>query len=69
MEDGKVRVGGAHAKTVFLFKDETVYVIDNPARTVRVSKRVTLRQVASHYADVVKQLEEAAPERTARGAR
>ncbi|MGO8828331.1 MAG: hypothetical protein ACLQT5_03725 [Steroidobacteraceae bacterium] len=60
VEDGKVRAGGAHAKTVFLFEDQTVYVIDNPARTVRVLKRVTLRQVAAHYADVVKQLEEAA---------
>ena len=60
VEDGKVRAGGAHAKTVFLFKDQTVYVIDHPARTVRVLKRVTLRQVAAHYADVVKQLEEAA---------
>ncbi len=60
VEDGKVRVGGAHDKTIFVFKDQTIYVIDNPARTVRVLKRVTLRQVAAHYADVVKQLEEAA---------
>jgi len=60
VQDGKVRVGGAHAKTVFVFEDQTIYVIDNSARTVRVLKRVTLSQVAAHYDDVVKQLEEAA---------
>jgi hypothetical protein len=60
VEDGKVRVGGAHAKTVFVVKDQTIYVIDNPARTIHVLKRATLSQVAAHYADVVKQLEAAA---------
>ncbi len=68
VEGGAIRVGGAHANTVFVFKDQTIYVIDNPARTVRVLKRVTLRQVAAHYADVVKQLEEAAASAPAGGA-
>ena len=60
VEDGKVRVGGAHAKTVFVFNDQTIYVIDNTSRTVHVLKRATLGEVAAHYAEEVKQLEEAA---------
>ena len=60
VEDGKVRVGGAHAKRVFVFNDQTIYVIDNTSRTVHVLKRATLGEVAAHYAEVVKQLEEAA---------
>ena len=60
VEDGKVRAGGAYAKTVFVFKDRTIYVIDRTSRTVRVLKRATLSEVAAHYADEVKQLEETA---------
>jgi hypothetical protein len=57
--DGKVRIGGAYAKRVFLFKDRSIYVIDNTSRTVHVLKRATLGEVAAHYADEVKKLEEA----------
>jgi hypothetical protein len=60
VEDGKVRVGGASAKVVYLFKDRTMYVVDNPAHSVHVLKHATLSQVAAHYGDTVKQLEEAA---------
>ena len=60
VEDGKVRIGGALAKRVFIFKDRTIDVIDNASRTVRVLKRATLSEVAAHYAEVVKQLEETA---------
>ncbi len=60
VEDGKVRIGDAHAKRVFVFKDRTIYVIDNASRTVHVLRRATLSEVAAHYADVVRQLEEAA---------
>jgi hypothetical protein len=60
VEDGKVRIGGAYAKIVFVLKDRTIYVIDHTSRTVRVLKRATLSEVAAHYADEVKQLEEAA---------
>lgn len=59
-EDGKVRVGGADAKTVYVFKDRTMYVIDNTSRSVHVLKHATLSQVAAHYADAVTQLEAAA---------
>jgi hypothetical protein len=60
VDDGKVRVGGPNAKMVYLFKDRTMYVIDNTARAVHVLKHATLGQVTAHYADAVKQLEEAA---------
>ncbi len=60
VEHGKVRVGGANAKTVYLFKDRTMYVIDNVSRSVHVLKHATLSQVAAQYADTVKRLEEAA---------
>jgi hypothetical protein len=60
VEDGKVRVGGSNAKSIYVFKDRTMYVIDNPSRTVHVLKHATLSQVVAHYADAVKQLEDAA---------
>jgi hypothetical protein len=60
VEDGKVRVGGPKAKTVYLFKDRTMYVIDNSARSVHVLKHATLSEWAAHYADAVKQLQNAA---------
>jgi hypothetical protein len=60
VEGGKVRVGGPKAKTDYVFKDGTMYVIDNTARTVHVLKHATLSQAAAHYADAVKQLQDAA---------
>jgi hypothetical protein len=60
VEDGKVRVGDKNAKMAYLFKDRTMYVIDNSSRTVHVLKHATLSQVTAHYADAVKQLEDAA---------
>jgi hypothetical protein len=60
VQDGTVRVGGAAAKTVYIFKDRTMYVIDNASRSIHVLKHATLSQVAAHYADAVKQLEDSA---------
>lgn len=60
VQDGKVRVGGPNAKTVYVFKDKIMYVIDNTAHSVHVLKHATLHQVLDHYSDSVKQLEEAA---------
>jgi hypothetical protein len=60
VEDGKVRIGGPKAKTVYLFKDHTMYVIDSAARSVHVLQHATLSQWATHYADAVKQLQIAA---------
>ena len=60
VQDGQVRVGDAGGKRVYVFKDKTLYVIDNASRTVHVLKHATLGQVAAHYADTVKQLQAAA---------
>jgi hypothetical protein len=60
VEDGEVRVAGAGAKLAYLFKDRTMVVIDAPSRTVHVLKHATLSQYLSHYADAVRQLEDAA---------
>ena len=60
VENGAVRIGGANAKTVYLFKDRTMYVIDHTSRSVHVLRHATLSQLAAHYADAVKQLEAAA---------
>lgn len=60
VEEGKVRVGGPNAKTIYLFKDRTMYVVDGISRKVHVLKRATLSQLAEHYADAVKQLQDAA---------
>jgi hypothetical protein len=58
--DGKVRVGAEGAGTVYLFEDQTEYVIDEASRSIRVLKHATLSQIAAHYADAVRQLQEAA---------
>lgn len=60
VETGKVRVGGAKAKTAYVFKDKTMYVIDTLSHVVHVLHHATLGQVAAHYAEAVKQLQEAA---------
>jgi hypothetical protein len=60
VEDGKVRVGGANAKTVYVFKDKTMLVIDTTARLAHVLEHATLSQVLAHYADSVKLLQDAA---------
>ncbi len=60
VDDGKVRVGGDAAKTAYLFKDRTMYVIDGTGRVVHELTHATLRAVGAHYAEAVKQLEDAA---------
>ncbi len=60
VDGGRVRAGAAGAKTVYLFKDQTVYVVDEASRSVHVMKHATLSQVVAHYADAVRQLEDAA---------
>lgn len=60
VEGGKVRVGGTNAKLVYVFKEGTMYVIDNPAHVVHVLRHATLREVIAHYADAVQQLAQAA---------
>jgi hypothetical protein len=60
VDDGNVRVGGPNAKMVYLFKDRTMYVIDNTSRSVHVLRHATLSLVSAHYGEAVKQLEDAA---------
>jgi hypothetical protein len=60
VDDGQVRVGGPDAKTFYVFKDRTMDVIDNTSRVVHVLRHATLGQVAAHYTDAVKQLENVA---------
>jgi hypothetical protein len=60
VEDGSIRVGGPHAKTVRLFKEQTLYVIDNTSQSVHILKHATLNEVSAHYDAAVKQLESAA---------
>jgi hypothetical protein len=60
VEDGKVRIGDAAAKTVYLFKERLMYVVDNTSRVIHVLKHATLSEVAAHYADAVTQLQNAA---------
>ncbi len=60
VESASVRIGGTHAKTVRLFKDQTLYVIDNTSRSIHVLKHATLSEISAHYAAAVKQLEETA---------
>jgi hypothetical protein len=60
VDEDRVRVGAAGAKTVYLLEAGTVYAIQEVSRTVRVLKHATLSQVATHYADAVRQLEDAA---------
>jgi hypothetical protein len=60
VDKGRVRLGAPGAKTVYLIEDRTVYVIDEASRSVRVLEHATLSDVAAHYADAVKRLQEAA---------
>jgi hypothetical protein len=60
VNDGQVRAGGPSAKTVYVFNGTTLTVIDSPARTAHVLEHSTLSQIAAHYADAVKMLENAA---------
>ena len=62
VESGKVRVGAAGAKTVYLFKNQTVYIVDDASRSVRVLKHATLSQVIAHYADATQTRVAAVPE-------
>ncbi len=60
VDEGKVRVGGATAKTVYVFKERTMLVIDTTARSAHVLEHATLSQVLAHYAESVKLLQVAA---------
>jgi hypothetical protein len=60
VDHANVRIGGQSAKTVFLFKAETMTVVDTTQRTCHVLQRATTAAFLTHYADEVRLLEEAA---------
>lgn len=60
VDAGKVRVGAAGAGTVYLLEAGTVYAVDDASRSVRVMKHATTSQIAAHYLESVRQLEQAA---------
>jgi len=60
VDDGKVRVGASGARTAYLLEAGTVYAIDEASHSIRVMKHATSSQVAAHYVETVRQLQEAA---------
>ncbi len=60
VDQGKVRVGGANAKIIYVFKEQTMLVIDTTAHSAHVLEHATVSQVLAHYADSVKLLQAAA---------
>lgn len=60
VDAGKVRIGGATAKRVYIFKDRVMYVIDNTDSSVHTLRHATVADFTAHYADVLKQLESSA---------
>jgi hypothetical protein len=60
VDGSKIRIGGPEAKTVYLFEDQSMYVIDHASRTVHVVNPATLNQVAAHYDQAIKQLQDLA---------
>jgi hypothetical protein len=60
MQDDGVRVGAASAATAFIFKDQTMFVIDNTPRSAQVFKHATLDQVATQLDISVKRSQDTA---------
>jgi hypothetical protein len=60
VQDDKVRVAASDGKMVFIFKDQTIYVIDNTARSVSAEKYATLDQIAAKATNTLKKLQDAA---------
>jgi hypothetical protein len=60
VDDGRVRLGASGAGRAYLLEAGTVYAIDDTAHSIRVMKHATSSQVAAHYVEAVRQLEEAA---------
>jgi hypothetical protein len=60
VDHGEIRIGGASTSLGYLFKDRTMFVIDARQRIVHVLKSATLADFTAHYANAVRQLDEAA---------
>src|SRR5665213_2635870 len=60
IQDDKVRVAEASdAALVLIFKDQTIYILNNTLRSVVAQKYATLTQIAAKYADTVRHFEDA----------
>jgi len=60
VEDGKVRAGGFDARTVYLFEDRRIYVLDNASRSVRLVTGGLVEQAAARMDQRVEVIEQAA---------
>jgi hypothetical protein len=60
VQDGKVRAGGFDASTVYLFKDDRIYVIDNASRSVQVVTSGLVDQAAARLDERVTMVQNAA---------
>ena len=56
VEEGSVRAGSPDAKVVLVFRDRTIYVIDNVARTILITSNATLDQASAKIAETAKNL-------------
>jgi hypothetical protein len=69
MEGDKIRINASDGKTVFIFRDESIYVIDSVTRSAQVLRHATLEESARQLNESVKRLEtlaaNAAPDRRA----
>jgi hypothetical protein len=60
VQDDKVRVAGSDGTLVFIFKDQTIYIINTTSRSVDAQKYATLSQIEAKYAELEKQIQDAA---------
>ncbi len=69
VQGDKIRINASDGKTVFIFRDESIYVIDSVARSAQVLRHATLEESARQLHESVKRLEalaaSAAPDRRA----
>jgi len=59
VQDDKVREAADDGSAVFIFKDQTIYIADNHARSVSVQRYATLEQIAARTADALRKLDAA----------
>jgi hypothetical protein len=59
IQDDKVRIAGSDATLVYIFKDQTIYMINNTSRSVDAKKDATLDQIEAKYAETVKKFQDA----------
>ena len=60
VEQGVVRVGGPAAQQIQLFKDGTIYIIDNSSKSVTVLRNATLARIQQGLAEQVNKMEDMA---------